>query len=361
MQGSIRSPQLGQEHPQPNEEAMFREMGEIIEKLMIRTRSPVQRQQHAKHHGCVRATFGVEQNLPDELRIGLFKDVTSYPAWVRFSNASQHIDTIGNPHGFALKLMGVTGAKALGEVHDHETQDFLMVDYPIFIVRAASDYLDLFRAALNAPGKMPWSFFFPSLDPSKWRLRELGLIKKMRSLKLDNLLNAQFWTLGAFKFGSGAAKFSVRPLAKIRTPDVAALSPDYLGERLAECLRGQDVQFEFLVQLQTDAKNADRRYHYRMDIAVSSGSDDHDSRSGLSQPGTDRSRGASLVYALARACGASPARWNQSYPQIGLRGVIGGAAPVEWRGRERANLRVRLTLSVIGWQLFSLIARSSTR
>jgi hypothetical protein len=62
MQGSIRSPQLGQEYPQPKEEAMFREMGEIIEKLMIRTRTPVQRQQHAKHHGCVRATFEVEQN-----------------------------------------------------------------------------------------------------------------------------------------------------------------------------------------------------------------------------------------------------------------------------------------------------------
>jgi len=145
MQGSIRSPQLGLEYSQPNEEAMFKEMGEIIEKLMIRTRSPVQRQQHAKHHGCVRATFEVEQNLPNELRIGLFKDVTSYPAWVRFSNASQHIDTIGNPHGFAIKLMGVKGAKALSDGHDYETQDFLMVDYPIFIVRTASDYLDLFR------------------------------------------------------------------------------------------------------------------------------------------------------------------------------------------------------------------------
>ena len=60
MQGSIRSLQLGQEYSQPNEEAMFKEMGEIVEKLMIRTRSPVQRQQHAKHHGCVRAIFEVE-------------------------------------------------------------------------------------------------------------------------------------------------------------------------------------------------------------------------------------------------------------------------------------------------------------
>src|SRR6266436_5807643 len=95
-------------------------------------------------------------------------------------------------------------------------------------------------------------------------------------------------------------------------------------------------------------KNADRGYHYRMDLAVSSGSDDHDSGSGPWQPGTGRSCGASLVHALARTCGALPAWWNQSYPEVGLRGVIGGAAPVEWRGRERANLRDRLTLSVIG-------------
>src|SRR4029077_2732886 len=92
-------------------------------------------------------------------------------------------------------------------------------------------------------------------------------------------------------------------------------------------------------------KNADRGYHYRMDLAVSSGSDDHDSGSGPSQPGTDRSCGASLVHALAHTCRASPAWWNQSYPQVGLRRVIGGAAPVEWRGREGANLRDRLTLA----------------
>ena len=67
-----------------------------------------------------------------------------------------------------------------------------MVGYPIPIVGTASDYLDLFRAALNAPGKMPWSFFLPSLDPSKWRLRELGLIKKMRSLKIATFSTLSF-------------------------------------------------------------------------------------------------------------------------------------------------------------------------
>jgi catalase len=255
MQQSVRSSQPGQEYPLLDEDAIFQEMGEIIEKLMIRNRAPVQRQQHAKHHGCAHATFEVEPNLPQELRVGLFKEANSYRAWIRFSNASQHIDTIANPHGFAIKLMGVRGPKALDDRHDDETQDFLMADFPIFIVRNAADYLDLFRAALNRPGKMPWSFFFPSLNPSKWRLRELSLIKKTRSLRIDSMLNTQYWTLGAFRFGSGAAKFSVRPVTKEATPEAApeVESPDYLSERLAESLRAKSVQFEFLMQLQTDA------------------------------------------------------------------------------------------------------------
>jgi hypothetical protein len=48
----------------------------------------------------------------------------------------QRLDTIGDPHGFAIK-----GPKTLGDGHDDETQDFLMADFPIFIVRNAADYL----------------------------------------------------------------------------------------------------------------------------------------------------------------------------------------------------------------------------
>ena len=89
---------------------------------------------------------------------------------------------------------------------------------------------------------MPWSFFFRSLAPPKGVCGELGLIKKMRSLKIDSMLDTQFWTLGAFKFGAGAAKLSISPAVKKATPDTGSgtESPEYLSE--------------FLMQLQTDAK-----------------------------------------------------------------------------------------------------------
>ena len=69
---------------------------------------------------------------------------------------------------------------------------------------------------------MLWSFFFRSLAPPKGVCGELGLIKKMRSLKIDSMLDTQFWTLGAFKFGAGAAKLSISPAVKKATPDTGS-------------------------------------------------------------------------------------------------------------------------------------------
>jgi hypothetical protein len=42
---------------------------------------------HAKAHGCVQAEFHVLDKLPEEVRVGIFREVRTYPAWIRYSNA----------------------------------------------------------------------------------------------------------------------------------------------------------------------------------------------------------------------------------------------------------------------------------
>ena len=37
------------------------------------------RQIHPKMNGCVKAEFIIEKNLPEELKVGLFKEATSFP------------------------------------------------------------------------------------------------------------------------------------------------------------------------------------------------------------------------------------------------------------------------------------------
>lgn len=50
-------------------------------------KGPDLRQLHPKSHGLVWGELTVEENLPESLRVGIFKHQRSYPIWIRFSNA----------------------------------------------------------------------------------------------------------------------------------------------------------------------------------------------------------------------------------------------------------------------------------
>ena len=68
--------------------------------------------------------------LPADLAVGLFAEARAYDAWVRFSNASPtpRSDKIGDARGMAIKIVGVAASRS-------GTQDFLMIDFPRFLVR----------------------------------------------------------------------------------------------------------------------------------------------------------------------------------------------------------------------------------
>ena len=71
---------------------------------------------HPKHHGCIRGTFTVSENIPVHLRHGVFASASSsYPAWIRYSNGASRFqsDTKADVRGMAVKLMGVPGEKIL--------------------------------------------------------------------------------------------------------------------------------------------------------------------------------------------------------------------------------------------------------
>ncbi|MBV8382842.1 MAG: hypothetical protein JOZ63_09550 [Planctomycetaceae bacterium] len=122
-------------------------------KLLDLDRRPVPRDQHPKHHGCVRAKFVIAEGLEPPYRKGLFQHERVYDAWIRFSNGRQRDDRKGDVHGMAVKVMGVEGPKALPDAPDGLTQDFVMVDHPVFFLRGVEDYADFSDAVLAARGK----------------------------------------------------------------------------------------------------------------------------------------------------------------------------------------------------------------
>jgi hypothetical protein len=60
-------------------------------KLLDLDRRPVPRDQHPKHHGCVRAKFVIAEGLEPPYRKGLFQHERVYDAWIRFSNGRQRL------------------------------------------------------------------------------------------------------------------------------------------------------------------------------------------------------------------------------------------------------------------------------
>jgi hypothetical protein len=204
---------------------------------------PARRDAHVKPHGCVQAYFEVLEGLPDTLRVGVLAEPRTFDAWIRFSNGADPpaADRIGDGRGMAIKLMGVAGSPTT-------TQDFLMINYPVFFVRDAADYVD-FTAAAN-----PLKFFFPGLNPFAFRLRELWNAQAITRQAARNPLNIRYWSMTPYALGDGVCKYSARPVGT-PSPFVSTETPDFLRDNLAAHLAQGGAAFDFLVQPRPEGIN----------------------------------------------------------------------------------------------------------
>jgi Catalase len=249
---------LGQEQSLPNEEELVEQIAQISERLIHKNEQNVaQREQHPKQFGCLWAEFTVEPNLPETLRVGLFKNAKTYSAWIRVSSLRQQDDRKGDAHGLAIKLMDVPGEKVLDAEKQATTHDLLFTDHPVFLIRNLPDYVKFFKAGEEAHGKPPFKFLFPSLNPFTWRWKEakillvdLGLIKAFT--KISSPLTIQYWSMTPYKLGDQAIKFFIKPFPQNQTPLPKSFTKDYLRESLSKFLLKREAQFDFIVQLQTD-------------------------------------------------------------------------------------------------------------
>lgn len=239
----------------------------LVDEVEKKAGSPFRRDAHAKAHGCVSAEFTVRDDLPEVLRTRVFVPGRTYPAWVRFSNgnAAPQPDNTKDARGMAIKLMDVPGPMLLDSADDAPaaTQDFLMINHPVFFNRTPAEYESFIR--YQADGSQ-FGYFFPGLNPSGWRLREL-LIGVSVLGRIANPLYAQYYSMTPYALGVDttsksrpypyrhAMKYSAKSCTKPdhRAPDTR--EDDYLRRGLVEHLAGADACFEFLVQVQDPAKD----------------------------------------------------------------------------------------------------------
>jgi hypothetical protein len=236
---------LAEETVAPDEAALTAEFITFLKDASAR-RHPtgvIPRFNQGRAAGCVSAEFTVAGDLPPELRVGLFAKPATYPARIRFANATSASDTDRDVRGMSIKVSGVPGGNLTPGVSDH---DFVLNSYPVMMVGGTKDFLGLLRA-FEAGGARTAFFFL-----SRPRAAAVALASRQHA---TSHLEIPYWSTTPYLFGPGrAVKYIARPASTKTTPLPSPVTGTYLSERLATHLAREDATFEFMVQFQTDGR-----------------------------------------------------------------------------------------------------------
>jgi hypothetical protein len=291
-----------------------------------------------KPHGCVRAEFVVDADVPADLRHGIFAAPRTYPAWIRFSSsfAPPRSDDKRDAHGMAIKLMDVPGAKVLAAERDATTQDFVLANNPVFFCRNASDYVVL--ATNAAQGHFARFFLRPRPRP-----RELLNLMRATQKRVTNPLRIRYWSQTPSALGPHAVKYSATPrpsAAGVPVSRPRAWGDNELEAVMARELAAGEALFDFMVQRQTDPAAMpveDPTIPGASGAPLPQGRHDPHPVAGLHLQGAARLRREPVLHALALAARAPPARRHQPDPGRRVRGDLAAPPRDERRAARRAG------------------------
>lgn len=241
-----------EERQDPEEEAFLNDVIATMSKQMeaLWRDGDYQRCGNTKTHGIVRAEFIVRDDVPQKMRRGIYAKARTYPCWVRFSGPGPYITPDIDDVGFmsmSIKLMDVPGPKLMDD--EEFTQDMMGVSTPTFVTPNIKANAQLQRMSyVNAQ-----IFYFLNLKQS----HVLDFVMQSLWIKTQTSpLESEYFSCVPYLLGEGQAmQYSMRSRLATRTrvPRLPLRPPDnYLRDAMVSTLAKQDVEFDILLQLQTD-------------------------------------------------------------------------------------------------------------
>src|SRR5262245_20450233 len=203
---------------------------------------------HVKVHGCATAEFRVLPNLPAELAQGVFAQERTFAAAVRFSNSASQTqaDYVPDGRGMAIKLLEVAGERISSEINGAPTQDFVMVNHPVFIARNVKDFLRIEQILAEEKNEklatVTEALTGGTWNPLHWHWREaLTAIQILGHLPTHPASNTYF-SMAPIRFGKFVAKYRAKPAGELSGSFVDLVTklgkhPDALRLMLEETLR----------------------------------------------------------------------------------------------------------------------------
>ena len=244
---------IAEEKPLPGEEEFLDSIIFSFEKQMRGLWKPggFERGGNTKTQGIVRGEYTVHDDLPTELRYGIYTKGQTFPAWIRFSGPGPYITPDIDDVGFmsiSIKLMGVPGSKLMEE--EKFTLDMFGVSTPTFVTPDTRANAQLQKESL----KNAQIYYFLNLK----RSHVLDLIMQSLWIKTQSSpFEAPYFSCVPYLLGEDRAmQYSIWPKMKKRTPiPRLPLRPpdDYLRRAMVASLAEGDVEFDIRLQLQTDS------------------------------------------------------------------------------------------------------------
>lgn len=203
---------------------------------------------HRKQLLALRATLAVLPKLPAYARHGLFARAGSYEAWVRLSNGGtdRARDSAPDIRGFAIKVRGVHGPGALGNVT--AAQDFLLINHEKFAFPRSDEFVGLVMAASRGNAAL-----LKYLVGRYGLFGALKLVKKFASTigkKFTGFATERMYSAAPIACGPYAVRVRLLPA---RDQPLADASKDWaadIGRQLAAGPLVHELQLQFFVDEQ---------------------------------------------------------------------------------------------------------------
>ncbi|MGH3671122.1 MAG: LodA/GoxA family CTQ-dependent oxidase, partial [Pseudonocardiaceae bacterium] len=227
--------------------AMFVDL--VMGRRISAGQDPALRPVFLKLHGVARGTFTIRPDLPEELRVGLFR-YDSFPAWIRFSSDTlPSLPDLRSTVGVGIKLFGVPGLKLLEPETTATTHDFLLQNHDVFFVDTARDMCEFTYAGVVEGDYGPYLRDHPKTQQ---------ILNDMAKV-VPSVLKTDYWSVLPYAFGPDQyAKYKLVSLGAEGVEAVADVSngdPYYLHADLWHRLLESEASFGFFVQLRTDPEH----------------------------------------------------------------------------------------------------------
>lgn len=254
------------EEIEPDERETIQALNAAFDKILQTTATDyghAVRAVHAKAHGVLEGTLRVRTGLPPELAQGLFAQHGEHKVYLRIStNAGDLLpDAVSLPRGLALKVLDVEGERLPGA--EGTTQDFVMVNGPVFQVKTAERFLGNLKMLAATTDRMEGTKKAMSsvLRGVNTVLTAVGVespkVQSLGGAPNVDPLGETYYSVTAFRYGDHIAKFSIAPVApallELKGQEIDASDrPDAIRETVRSAMQRIDGIWELRVQLCRD-------------------------------------------------------------------------------------------------------------